>query len=333
MAFDAAVQNEEILYHPITGEELGRVPVATVAPTTEKPAAGAAASAEKSTVPALFANFDAAAAGKIYYDAKTLDMKGADILYATKSAADLTINDIDIDATIKGSSVETNLSAIAAGLKGTDAESSIQTFKDTILSHPDLAKSAEGMLKNEGEHVIEGMQQLLTGEGAVNMDDFKKAMEDPTKRQMVAAMFDQVATDEFGMDYAVDFTRDALGALKDPVKNGSKFLATAQKAGIDTSDLQQASMLDMAKGFMSNPSGAIASFMDSLNLSPDMKAAFTSLANVVVGFVKEIGTYYAYGDEQGPGLIEIGKKGFEDAAIDGHKIAKEQGMQFSAPAV
>ncbi len=301
----------ETLYHPITGEELATVPAATAdaGPAETSPAK-----------PSMMGSFDFAAAGTVFKDKGTIELNGI-----------FGLGGVDVDGTIKANSIQVNLEALEAGYKGTASAGTVKEFKDIILAHPDLAKSAEAMIKDEGENVINGMQQLLTGEGAMDMAAFRDAMNDPAKRAMVAQAFDKVGTNEFGMEYAVEFSRNAMAAIKDPAKNGQEFLKTAQKAGINTSELEQQNMMAMFKDFWSNPAGSIAGLFEKIDLPPDLKAGLTSIVSNVVGFYKEAFDHYAFGGDGGPGLVDIAKKGWGSAIKDGYKTAQENGVKFTAP--
>lgn len=300
MPFDATAEE---LYHPVTGELIGTVPAAPASSEAVPPSAP----------PKANGNFNAAAAGKVYSDAGTL--KGGILGFNP-----------DIDETIKASSVETNLGALAAGYKGTGAENSVVAFKDVILAYPELAKAADGMLKNEGEHVLGGMKEILTGNGAINMDDFKKAMEKPENRALVADMFDKVATNEFGMEYAVEFTKDAMAAMKDPMKNGQKFLDTAKKAGIDTSALEKQAGNDAFLDLLKEPKNGIFDMMSQMDMGFDLKAGLSSILSGLAGFFKEAFGHFLIGDNEGPGAIEIFKNGWSQAVQSGTEEYARRGV-------
>jgi hypothetical protein len=243
---------------------------------------------------AMTAKFNENAAGAVYYKAGTLDLKGMDWTYAFSTP---TAKDVDVDATIKGSSIETNLAALEAGFKGTSAEASATSFKNAILSHPDLKKSAEAMLKDEGGNALTGMQKLLTDNGVAGMGDFKTMMDDPAKRKVVVGMFDAVATSKYGMDNAVEFTRLAVDASNNPLNmaKGEKFLKYAESMHIDTKEVKEsgmkAGMMDMLpklREALMSPDGfrnLLAQLPAMMGLSGEQGAAMQQLCNGLGGFI------------------------------------------------
>lgn len=301
--------------------------------TTAKPetAPGAATPGGKD----FTGQFDAAAAGRVYRAAGTLDLKGWDVLYALRDPATITADEVDIDATIKGSSVKTNLEAFVAGYAGTDQAADMKTFADTILKYPELEKSMGAALKDEGENFVQSISGLATGEGAIDMGQFAAAMGDPTKRDLFKQMLDRIATSELGAEYAVRFSRDAMAASKNPTDMAAlnKFRQTAKDGGIDLSKIQQQALMDTFQGFLSNPEEAITSFVDSIEfLDPQMKEMMTGLLNGVMGICRDICGEYWNGANGAPGLKQIIPAIGDELSISGREDRTRYLHTDAAPA-
>lgn len=240
---------------------------------------------------------------------------------------------------IIGSDAQTNLEAIYAGYKGTSAEKSVGTFKDVILSHDDLKKGANAMLKDEGSKMLGAFEKMLTGDGALNVDEFKTMMNDPAKRKLVASMMTAVGTDKYTAEDAVEFTSRFVSAARDPkdLGKGKKFLEFAKNMGLDTSEVEKQAMKDGMKSlfsdiFSSDPKksqGAIAGFVNSMRLPPEMANIFTSILSGLAGGLQNMMGYYANGKGSQPGFVQIIGNAMDIASKDGAEIRQRHG--FSTP--
>jgi hypothetical protein len=264
------------------------------------------------------AAFNSAAALGVFQQAGTL--KQSSMLWGAVQVT-------DINATIKGSTVQTNLEAMVAGTQGTTMEASAKTFKDTIMAHPELRNGAEAMFRDEGDATISAFQQMMTGEGAIDMNQFADMMKNPAYRKMVGQTFQQVGTNKYGMNDAIEFTRRAQNALKDPndPKKQNEFLQHAEGMGVDTSGLKTQVTMDKLKEFFQNPEKFIHEMVKSMNLPPEYANMLTSFMSVTAKFAIDTGQYYWNGQNGQPGLRQIGGQIAENMQNHGDEIRQRYG--------
>lgn len=281
--------------------------------------------------------FNLQAAGKTFFAAGTLFEKDGTTYTTAEWAADQVSGeqpDVDVDATIKASSIDTNLDAILAGYKGTAQEASMTTFVETVRSHPELKSAMDAVLKDEGAGMIDGVTALATGEGAINMDQFSAAMQDPAKREVFANMLNRVATHELGPEYGVKFARAAMKAANNPddVEARDEFTKIAEEGGVDIGPVQKKAMMAMFQDIWNNPREGIAKFVDSLQgLPPEWKEGLTGILGGIATFYKDIIGDFAFGHDGAPGLVDIVKNGADLAMEAGQRDRTAAGI--GAPAL
>lgn len=281
-------------------------PVYTAAPT---PAPANLVSAPGSTPVVAF---NTAAATSIYAQAGTLNYGG-------------------VDATIKGSSVETNLTALQAGYEGTALAGDVQKFSEIILAHPDLRAGFEAMTRDEGANVVEGFQQMVTGEGAISMDEFAQMMENPAYRSVMAQMFTAVGENDHSMEDGINFVRHAQAAMRNPSDEAARrrFMEQAEAMGVETSGLEQQVMMDQLQNFFRDPQRFIVDMVNSMNLPPEYANMLTSFLGGTATFLMDIGDYYVNGQDGQPGLRAI----VSDTAARLEESGEQIRQQYSAPAM
>ena len=276
--------------------------------------------------------FNAAAAVGVYANANTL-VRDQGTFASIRRLIDPN-GDVNIDATIKGSSAQTNLEAIVAGTQGTTMEASARTFKDTILAHPELRDGATAMFRDEGAETLKAFQQMMTGEGAIDMNQFADMMKNPAYRKIVGQMFQQVGTNKYGMNDAVEFTRRAQNVMKDPndPKKQREFLQHAEGMGIPTDGLKTQVAMDKLKEFFQNPDKFITELVNGLNLPPQYANMLTSFMSVTTKFAIDTGQYYWNGQNGQPGLQQIGATIAERMGNHGEEIRNRFASAPATPA-
>ncbi len=252
--------------------------------------------------------FNLRAAGTVYLAANTLRQTDGTELTAVEA---LTQSDqADVDATIKASTVDTNLDAMIAGYKGTELEGQMTSFAETVREYPELKEALGNVMKDEGAAILPAVTQLTTGDGAISMEDFATAMADPAKREVYTNMLNRVATHELGAPYAVEFSRAAIRAGKNPNDADARdeFIRIAAEGGVDIGPVQQQTMMEMFSNIMNDPQKYITQFVDSLQgISQEWKEMLTGALNGLVGFYGDIIGDYLNGHDGSPGLKEIGQ--------------------------
>ncbi len=211
------------------------------------------------------------------------------------------------DYTIKANTVETNLAALDAGYAGTELAATVDSFTDTILAYPELRDGMEALLKDEGMNAVDGIQAMLTGEGSIDMAEFQTMMENPEHRAIIANMFEKVGTSEYGMDSAVEFTRRAQAALRDPnnTETRNAFMQYADSMGVSTSGLQTQFAMGQIGDFFRDPDKFISELVSSMNLPPEWANMITGLMSGITQFAMDTGQYYWNGQDGQPGLQSI----------------------------
>lgn len=251
-------------------------------------------------------------------------------VYSREGKLEMGWTGIDQDKTIKNNTIDTNLDAIKAGYQGTTAEKNVNSLVNMIKKYPELKEGAAAMLKDEGQNVMGGFAELVTGNGAIDMDTISAKMDSsPAARAAFAKMMKQVGTSKFDMNYAVRFTRDAVDAAKDPTNTAKvdKFGKTAGEANIDISSIKTEAASDMIADFFKNPQAGIAKFVDSIDfLSKDMKESITGMLSGVFDFYKDIGHKWLDGDASSPGLKTAFNELMSQSADSGHKIRENAGI-------
>ncbi len=302
-------------------------------PDTTVANAGIAGRYDRTTTPANLvsapgstpvAAFNYAAAGTVYQQAGTLDLKGWDFgrwAWNGFSTEGFSAEDVNIDDTIQASSAETNLAALRAGYEGTALSGDVGRFSEIILAHPELKAGFEAMTRNEGENVVSGFQQMVTGEGAIDMDQFAEMMENPRYRQMMAQMMTSVGGNA-SMEDGINFTRYAQAAMRNPRDEEARrrFLEHAEAMGVETSGLEQAAMMDQLQDFFRDPQRFIVDMVNSMNLPPEYANMLTSFLGGTTAFLMDTGDYYWNGQNGQPGIRDIASGIGERLENDGEEI-------------
>jgi hypothetical protein len=235
--------------------------------------------------------------------------------------------DINIDRTIRGASLDVNFEALRAGYVGTPQEADVNKLTALIQRHQELRQGATTLLQGEGENVIGGLSQLVTGNGRISMDQLVERMDsNPEQRRIFGRMMTEVGRrEDLPMDYAIRFTNDAMAAAQNPTDTAAlnRFRTTARAGGIDTGDVEREGMMNMFGDFMRNPQQAITRFMDSMNLPPELKEGLTGILNTVVGFYTQVIGDMAYGRDGTRGLIDIGREAWGNAQEAGRDARRE----------
>ncbi len=263
--------------------------------------------------------FNEAAFAKTYVDAQKAVLDDNILSRAAKTVSGHSaLAAIDVDATIKGADVDTNLSAIVAG------NPQLKEFVDVVNAHPDLKAGIDKVLKNEGQAGLEGFRDLMTGDGAINAADLKTMLNDPTRRGLVVDMLDAVGTDKFGMDYANRFIKTGLAASKnsqDPAAREA-FLNTAKEAGIDPAAAVTSEVTGAFMGFLGDvvKGGNIQQNMKQLTdrlgglgMSADALQSMQKLLEPLAGVFQFLFKDFAqFGMKWGPAMSEGASNIFAD---------------------